>query len=82
MVIFRFFMNLLRTDNETNSVKHYVQIDHLRKIKRTKGRLRRNTIMQEKGSKNIPYVQVKQKNATKFIVLKTLILSYIVCTNA
>ena len=38
--------------------------------------------MQEKGSKNIPYVQVKQKNATKFIVLKTLILSYIVCTNA
>ena len=72
-------MNLLRTDNETNSVKHYVQIDHLRK---TKGRLRRNTIMQEKGSKNIPYVQVKQKNATKFIVLKTRILSYIVCTNA
>ena len=76
-------MNLLRTDNGAKSLKHYVQIDQLRKIKRTTGRLKRNTQTLQKRSKKIACVQVKQKNATKLkILLKNLILSYIMYTNA
>ena len=37
--------NLLRTDNETKSVKNYIQLDQLKKIKRAKSRLKRNMKM-------------------------------------
>ena len=37
--------NLLRTDNKTKSVKNYIQLDQLKKIKRTKSRLKRNIKM-------------------------------------
>ena len=78
MVIFLFFINRLRTDNGTKSLKHYVQIDQLRKIKRTTGRLKRKTLILQKKSQKNPCVQVKQKNATKLkTLLKNLILSYI-----
>ena len=36
------FTNLQRTDNETKSVKNYIQLDQLKMIKRTKSRLKRN----------------------------------------
>ena len=45
---FRYFSiltNILRTDNETKSVKNYIQLDQLKKIKRTKSRLKRNIKM-------------------------------------
>ena len=39
--------NLLRTDNETKIVKtiYYIQLDQLKKIKRTKSRLKGNIKM-------------------------------------
>ena len=40
-----------------------VQLDQLKKIKRTKSRLKRNIKMLYNKNKKIPYVQAKQKNA-------------------
>ena len=37
--------NLLRTDNETKKCKNCIQLDQLKKIKRTKSRLKRNIKM-------------------------------------
>ena len=43
--------------------KNYIQLDQLKKIKRTKSRLKRSIKMLLNRSEKIPYVQVKQKNA-------------------
>ena len=43
--------------------KSYIQLDQLKKIKRTKSRQKRNIKMLQNRSEKIPYVQVKQKNA-------------------
>ena len=42
--------------------KNYIQLDQLKKIKRTKSRLNRNTKMLLNRGKKILYVQVKEKN--------------------
>ena len=56
-----FLKNLLQTANEMKF--NYVQLDQLRKIKRTKKRLKRNIKMLQNKTKKTPYVQAKQKNA-------------------
>ena len=56
-----FLTYLLQTANEMKF--KYVQLDELKKIKRTKSRLKRNTKMLQNKSKKISYVQAKQKNA-------------------
>ena len=53
-----FLGNLLQTANEMKF--NYVQLDQLKKIKRTKSRLKSKRKMLQKKSKKIPYVQVKQ----------------------
>ena len=41
-----------------------MQPDQLKKIKRAKGRLKRNIKILQSWSEKIPYIQVKQKNST------------------
>ena len=53
-------INLLGTDNKC---KNYIQLDQLKKIKRTKSRPKRNVKILQNRSEKIPYVEVKQKNA-------------------
>ena len=53
--------------------KNYIQLDQLKKIKKTKNGLKRNIKMQLNRNEKIPYVQVK---------LKTLRLCCIIYTNA
>ena len=56
------FANLLRTDNEKKIEKNYIQLDQLKRIKKTKSRLNKNMKMLLNRGKKIPYVQVKEKN--------------------
>ena len=42
---------------------NYVQLDQLKKIKRTKSRFQRNIKMLQNKNKKILYVQAKEKNA-------------------
>ena len=60
--------------------KNYIQLDQLKKIKKTKNGLKRNIKMQLNRNEKIPYVQVKQNNGKK--KLKTLRLCCIIYTNA
>ena len=45
--------------------KNYIQLDQLKKIKKTKNGLKRNIKMQLNRNEKIPYVQVKQNNGKK-----------------
>ena len=56
-----FLKNLLQTANEMKF--NYVQLDQLKKIKRTKSRFQRNIKMLQNKNKKILYVQAKEKNA-------------------
>ena len=58
-----FLTNLLQTANEMKF--NDVQLDHLKKIKRAKGRLKRNIKMLQNKSGKIPYVQAKQQKNRK-----------------
>ena len=48
---------------------NHVQLDQLKKIKRTKSRLKRSLKMLKNKNKKIPYVQAKQKNAKCYKIL-------------
>ena len=56
-----FLTNILQTANGMKF--NYVQLDQLKKIKRTKRRLKRNIKMLQNKSKKIRYGRVKQTNA-------------------
>ena len=56
-----FLKNLLQTANEMKF--NYVQLDQLKKIKKTKSRFQRNIKMLQNKNKKILYVQAKEKNA-------------------
>ena len=63
--IWNFVIFQFSTDWQWNEkCKNYMQPDQLKKIKRAKGRLKRNIKVLQNWSEKIAYIQVKQKNST------------------